>query len=189
MDTHTRGEENTRAGLTGEDKFLAMAASVDELMAETTDLVSSHSGDRGSLSSSSSNCDGRGDGRVLGMPMLKDGEAATAQDKEHLDKRYVQLCKTTKLAEKVRDQALQMRLWSERSKKAFNQLTDTMENAELLTNEVGFVLKFGKAMSGGNKLVPDEYRVYSTKCDDMVDGLVADVKGLRLHMLPAKKIA
>ena len=43
-------------------------------------------------------------------------------------------------------------------------------------------------MSGGNKLVPEEYLRFNTKCDDMVDGLVADVKGLRLHLVPAKKI-
>ena len=123
------------------------------------------------------------------MPMLMDGEAATTKDKEHLDKRYVQLCKSTKLAEKVRDQALQVRNWPERPNKAFTQLTDTMENAELLTNAVGFALKFGKAMSGGSKLVTEEYLAYSTKGDDMVDGLVADVKVLHVHLVPAKKVA
>ena len=123
------------------------------------------------------------------MPALMDVEAeAGAEHKDHLDKRYVQLCKTTKLAEKVRDQTLQVRLWSDRSNKALTQLTDTMEAAELLSMDIGFVLKFGKEKNG-KKLVPAEYTSYSTKCDDMVDGLVADVRGLRLHLPTAKKMA
>ena len=109
-------------------------------MSEGTDLMSQLHGGRGSVSSSSSG----GKGNMKGMPALMDVEADTAQHKEHLDKRYVQLCKTTKLAEKVRDQTLQVRLWSDRSNKALTQLTDTMEAAELLSMDVGFVLKFGK---------------------------------------------
>ena len=184
VDTHSREEENTRSGSTGEDKFLATAASVDELMAETTDLMLKHNGGRGSLSSSASTDDVRG----RCMPALMDVEAEVgAHHKDHLDKRYVQLCKTTKLAEKVRDQTLQVRLWSDRSNKALAQLTDTMETAELLCMDVGFVLKFGKEKNG-KKLVSAEYTSYSEKCDDMVDGLVADVKGLRLHLVPDKKM-
>ena len=55
--------------------------------------------------------------------------------------------------------------------------------------EHGCRLRFEvRERKNGKKLVPAEYTSYSTKCDDMVDGLVADVKGLRLHLVPAKKM-
>ena len=57
-----------------------------------------------------------------------------------------------------------------------------------MTSAVVFILKFGKVI-GGTKLVLAEYTSYSTKCDEMVDGLVADVKVLRVHSVPAKKVA
>ena len=45
----------------------------------------------------------------------------------------------------------------------------------------------GKTKKGGAQLVLAEYTSYEAKWDDMVDGLVQDIKSVRLHLVQPQK--
>lgn len=65
--------------------------------------------------------------------------------------------------------------------RAMDQLSDTLENAEILLMHSGFLVKLGKTQDGQN-ISMGVCEKLTSELVAMVQGLLADVKGFRCHL-------
>ena len=173
-----RGEETRFNSNMALGDYDALVGAVDDILTDGADMLNSMNGGEvsGSILGGSSSSGGQ---LALTAPLT--GDQGLEAAKKGLDEEHGILARAIETAEKYRDMNLQAGGSFDRLERAMEQLSDTLENAEKLTMNVGFLVKFGKTQDG-EKISVGKCEKLTKECIAMVQGLLADVRGFRCHL-------